>query len=116
VHGTDALGQDGYYGPVRVFDRAECRDIAAYLRRTVPERGGWEKDRAVRERYLYDLATRAEILEPVTAALGPDVILWGLTAVVREPGSVHPWHSDIESSGPEGGFVTVWIGIENTSR
>jgi len=116
VHATDALAQDGYYGPVRVFDRAECRDIAAYLRRTVPERGGWEKDRAVRERYLYDLATRAEILEPVTAALGPDVILWGLTAVVREPGSVHPWHSDIESSGPEGGFVTVWIGIENTSR
>ena len=113
---SDGLQRDGYAGPVRIFTRAECREIASYLRRKVPEPSVWEKGRAVDERFLYDLATRPAVLEPVTAALGPDVVLWGLSAVVREPGRVHPWHSDIESCGPEGGFVSVWIGIEKTSR
>ena len=113
---TDSLARDGYVGPIRVFSGTECRDIAAYLRHTAPEPSAWEKGRATQERFLYDLATRPSILGPVTAALGQDVILWGLAAVAREPGRMHPWHSDIESCGPEGGFVSVWIGIENTSR
>ncbi len=29
---------------------------------------------------------------------------------------MHPWHTDIESSAPEGGFVSVWIGVEHTSH
>jgi hypothetical protein len=36
--------------------------------------------------------------------------------VRRVPGQVHPWHCDIESCAPEGGFVTVWVGVEHTSR
>src|SRR6185437_11808244 len=28
----------------------------------------------------------------------------------------HPWHTDIESSSQDGGFVTVWVGLENTSQ
>ena len=36
------------------------------------------------------------------------------TAQARE--KFIPWHSDIESHAPEGGFVSVWIGIEHTSR
>ena len=42
-------------------------------------------------------------------------MLWGVSAVRRKPGDVHPWHSDIESSAPTGGFVSVWIGLEHTS-
>ena len=36
--------------------------------------------------------------------------------MARDPRQVHPWHCDIESSAPEGGFVSLWVGIENTSR
>ncbi len=44
------------------------------------------------------------------------MVLWGVSAARRKPGEVHPWHSDIESCSPDGGFVSVWVGIENTSR
>lgn len=106
----------GYLGPIALLTPADCREVAAHLRRSDLEPGGWEKARAAQDRFLFDLATRPRILELVTTALGPDVVLWGATAVVRAPAEAHPWHSDIESCGPEGGFVSVWIGIENTSR
>jgi mannose-6-phosphate isomerase-like protein (cupin superfamily) len=114
---TGSFQRDGYLGPVRLFDAAECRRIAAYLARTdLPAPAEWGKGRAVREPVLHGLATRPELLALVRSILGDDVILWGASAVMRGPGDVHPWHSDIESSAPDGRFVTVWIGIENTSR
>ncbi len=109
--------RNGYLGPVPLLTREECRGIASYLKRSdLPEPPVWEKGRATHERTLYDLATRPSILERVTETIGTEVVLWGITAVSRAPGQVHPWHSDIESCGPEGGFVSVWLGIENTSR
>jgi mannose-6-phosphate isomerase-like protein (cupin superfamily) len=109
--------RDGYLGPVPILDEQECRTLTEYLERPdVPEPPDWEKARAVRERFLYDIATRREIVEPVADILGSEVVLWGVNAVRRVPGQVHPWHSDIESYDPEGGFVSVWIGVENTSR
>ena len=109
--------RDGYLGPLRVLTADECQSIGQYLRQDgVPAPSGWNKARAVHERFLYDLATRPAILDRVAGLLGDDVVLWGVSEVRRRPGQVHPWHSDIESCAPEGGFVSVWIGIENTSR
>jgi len=34
----------------------------------------------------------------------------------RPAGQVHPWHSDIEASDPAAKSVSVWIGLEHTSR
>jgi mannose-6-phosphate isomerase-like protein (cupin superfamily) len=48
--------------------------------------------------------------------LGEDVILWGAFVQTREVGQVHPWHTDIENSDPDASSVSIWIGIENTSR
>lgn len=111
------LVDDGYLGPIALLTRDECAQVAAYLRRDdLPAPRVWSKGRAVEERPLYELACRPGILGPVVDALGPDVVLWGASAVRRRPRETHPWHSDIESYAPEGGFVSVWIGIENTSR
>ena len=109
--------RDGYVGPIRVFTADECLTIGQYFHQAgAPAPSGWSKARAVHERFLYDLATRPAILDRVAEFLGDDVVLWGAYEVRRRPGQVHPWHSDIESSAPEGGFVSVWIGIENTTR
>ena len=108
---------EGYLGPLRLFSAAECRAISAYLRSDAhPAPAEWDKGRAVHERMFYDLATRPAILSLVKGILGDDVALWGASAVSKAPGHPHPWHSDIESSRPDGRFVTVWIGVENTSR
>jgi mannose-6-phosphate isomerase-like protein (cupin superfamily) len=112
-----AFARDGFLGPIRVFSAAECRHIAEYLHRSDhPPPPDWEKGRAVRERFLFDLATHPTVMALVTAVLGDDVVLWGASAIVRRPGASHPWHSDIESSTPAGGFATVWIGVDQTSR
>jgi quercetin dioxygenase-like cupin family protein len=81
-----------------------------------PEPLDWHKGKAVTDRFLYDLATRSQLLDLLRQLLGADIVLWGALLVSRDPGQVHPWHTDIESSAPEGGFVSVWIGLKNTSR
>lgn len=108
---------DGFLGPLQIFSAEECRRIAAYLHRpNHPAPADWEKGRAVHERFLYELAIHPTLLEPLTSLLGDNVVLWGASTVLRGPGDAHPWHSDIESSSRDGRFVTVWIGLEHTSR
>jgi mannose-6-phosphate isomerase-like protein (cupin superfamily) len=112
-----AFARDGFLGPLPIFSPTECRRIAAYLHHDEhPAPADWDKGRAVHERFLYELATHPAVLSPLGALLGEDVVLWGVCAVLRAPGATHPWHSDIESSSPAGRFVTVWIGLEHTSR
>lgn len=111
------FARDGFLGPAPVFTQAQCRRIADYLRRKpTPAPAGWEKARAVHERFFYEIATWPAVLAPVTDLLGDDIVLWGASAVRRVPGQTHPWHCDIESCAAEGGFVSVWIGVEHTSR
>jgi hypothetical protein len=76
------FARDGFVGPLPLFTAAECQCIAAYLHRSEhPAPADWKKGRAVKERFLYDLAIRPTLLENVTALLGDDVVLWGASAV-----------------------------------
>ncbi len=112
-----AFARDGFLGPVRLFTPGECRRIAGYLHwGDQPTPPDWEKGRAVRERFIFELATRPALISAVSAVLGEDVVLWGASSVLRAPGVSHPWHTDIESGAPEGGFVTAWVGVEHTTR
>jgi len=40
--------------------------------------------------------------------------LWGASLVDREPGQMHQWHSDAETTRE--GMVSLWIGIEGTTQ
>jgi mannose-6-phosphate isomerase-like protein (cupin superfamily) len=114
---TGRFAADGFLGPLRLFTPAECRRIAAYCHQGQhPAPADWPKGRAVHERFMYDVATHPAILSLLKPLLGDDLVLWGAQTVTRGPGAVHPWHSDMESARPEGGFVSVWVGIEHTSR
>ncbi len=112
-----AFARDGFLPPVPLFTRRACKRVATYLHGTeYPAPADWAKGRAVHERFLYEVATDPGLIHLVTTLLGPDVVLWGASAVRRTPGAVHPWHSDIESSHPGGRCVTAWIGIDHTTR
>src|SRR5690606_21956637 len=94
---TTDLATDGYLGPVPARSPVACRRAAQWLRPAgLPAPAGWSKGRAVHERFLYDLATRPALLDRLGELLGEDVVLWGASPVLRKPGQVHPWHSDIE--------------------
>src|SRR5438309_334029 len=113
----DSFGRDGFIGPITLFTRAQCQVILRHFRHGDPPTPlKWGKGQAASDRLIFDLATRPALLARLRLLLGNDILLWGASLITREPNEIHPWHSDIESSSLGGGFVSVWIGIENTSR
>src|SRR6266480_5532536 len=113
----DSFGRDGFIGPITLFTRAQCKLVMCHFRRgDLPAPLEWAKGQAASDCLIFDLATRPALLARLRLLLGNDILLWGASLITREPNEIHPWHSDIESSARGGGFVSVWIGIENTSR
>ena len=110
-----SLADDGFSGPIKVFTPDQCALVVRHWRHAKGKAsGGWYKSSAAADRFFFDLASRPPILALLRPALGNDIVLWGASVVERTPGRVHAWHTDIESAGGEG-FVSVWIGLENTS-
>ena len=106
----------GYAGPIPFLTDAECLLLQNYVRSgelAVPR--DWGKGLAVCDRLIYGIATQPDLLKLLAQLLGPNVYLWGAQLIAKKPGEAHPWHTDIETSLPSGRFVSVWIGIENTS-
>ena len=62
---------------------------------------------------FYDLACHPRIVDRVVEAIGPDVIVWGVTVTERQPGQIHRWHVDVEHSEWRG--VSVFLGLEGTA-
>jgi mannose-6-phosphate isomerase-like protein (cupin superfamily) len=112
-----SFAEEGFAGPVSVFTPALCRFVMQHLRLgDRPPPLNWPKGIAASDRVFYDLATDPALVALVRSLLGDDLVLWGTTIVERNPGAVHHWHTDIESSAADGRFVSVWIGLENTAR
>ena len=111
-----SFAADGFAGPVRLLDRDQCRLLARHLERTEqhspPE---WKKGRAAVDGLLARIAAHPAMLALITPLLGPDVILWGASAVRQRPGWGHAWHVDSESADGNGRFISAWIGLENVT-
>src|SRR6266699_3782354 len=113
----ESWGRDGFIGPLPLFTRAQCELVLRHFRHGNPPAPlEWAKGQAASDCLVFDIATRPALLARVRSLLGNDILLWGASLITREPNEIHPWHCDIESSALGGGFVSVWIGIENTSR
>jgi quercetin dioxygenase-like cupin family protein len=114
---TDRFHGSGHLGPIRVLTQQETRrflDATVYGHPIPPL--DWPKGHAASSRTFYEISTHPAIIEVVAELLGDDIMLWGASIATRGPGVVHPWHCDIESSDPSSRTVSVWIGLEGTSR
>lgn len=116
VVSRQALETVGYAGPVAVFDAEECARILSGLRAEAGEPRTWFKGWAASSPAFHRVATDPRILALVEPTLGADIVLWGASLIVKAESEVHPFHTDVESMTPAGGFVTVWIGLEHTDR
>lgn len=108
------FARDGFSGPIRLLGPEQCSALARYLngtRRISPP--VWSKGRAAADGILSRVAAHPALVRLLTPLLGEDIVLWGASAVRSAAGDAHPWHVDIESAGAEGGFVSVWIGLQN---
>ncbi len=104
---------DGY-AVEEIFTQSECAEWVSRLKNLARPQG-WAKGNAAQWPAFYEIGSDRRIVDRVAELLGEDVMLWGCTLVRRQPGKVHPWHTDIESSVPDGRTATVWIGLENTT-
>jgi len=113
----DSIVERGFAGPVPILSKDECAAVLAHEAsgKAVPGLD-WMKGRAASDPFYARLATDPRIIALLQPVLGNDIVLWGVDVLRRKPDQVHPWHCDIESCAAEGGFLSVWIGIENTSR
>ncbi len=112
----DQLGERGYLGPFRVLSEQECKE---FLKATSDEGNqpplDWGKGHAASSRAFYEIGTHPKMIDVVASLLGNDVMLWGAGMAKRNPGAIHPWHTDIEATGNTGQIITVWIGLDHTT-
>ena len=113
----ERFAEQGYLAPLKVLSSRQCRQflqaVGATERRPPLD---WDRGCAVTSRSFYEIARHPAIVDVVVELLGRNVMLWGASLQDRSPGEVHPWHSDIESADPTAKTVSVWIGLEHTSR
>ena len=112
----DAFSGRGFIGPIPLLTKAQGSFLARHLLTVPKNRTLWEKSLATVDPLAYETAANPELLRLLRALLGEDVILWGCSLVLRRPGEIHPWHCDVETCAPGGGFVSVWIGLLNTTK
>lgn len=109
------LLEQGFAGPLRLYSPGACaRLLDRFERRGPSSRPAWPKGMAVVSEAFHEVATDPRIIDLIRPVLGDDIILWGAQLIRKAGNEVHPFHTDAESAAPEGGFVSVWIGLENT--
>jgi mannose-6-phosphate isomerase-like protein (cupin superfamily) len=111
----DDIERDGFAGPFPVLNPKECARLLPRLAKKRRKNKVWSKASAVANHHFYTIASDPRILDLVRPVLGEDVILWAAELIVRRPNTAHSFHCDVESSSADGGFLTVWLGLENTS-
>ena len=110
--------EQGYAGAFRVLSLQDCRRVLRAVGDGSPAKPplDWYKGRAVSSRAFYGIGTHPAIIDRVVELIGDNVMLWGATLLTRRANAVHSWHCDIECSDPSSRTLTVWLGLEHTTR
>lgn len=117
--------QDGYLGPLSVYDQAEIREIRTYfdalLETAITEgRDSYSISSAhLKHGRVYDMLTNPTIVGYVSDLLGQDVVGWGSHFFCKLPGDGKSvdWHQDC-SYWPltPSKAVTVWLAIDDADQ
>ena len=115
---NDRFSQQGYVGPVQLFDQRETRShYKSLLQATrVDTPLDWQKGWAASSATFFVLASHPKIRSLVTELLGNDVLLWSARLIHKRPGEIHDWHSDLESSDASAKTVSVWLALNDCSK
>jgi len=113
--------EDGYFSPLRLFDKSTALSYREILE-TVEQKTG-----SLNYRYkihtvvemAYKLATNKELLDSVEALLGPNILLYNTSFVIKEPHSkAHiSWHQDLTYWGfNDDKQVAAWIALSDATE
>ncbi|MDE0419332.1 MAG: phytanoyl-CoA dioxygenase family protein [Gammaproteobacteria bacterium] len=112
----ERFARDGFLSPVRILDDAEALAHRRRLERAERSFGDLHYQGKVYTilRSPMELATHPRVLEVVNALIGPNVLLWNGTYIVKAPHSpAHvSWHQDLAYWGLDGDDqVSMWIAL-----
>lgn len=116
--------RDGALFPLRVLDPDEIGACLRRLQRLEAERAG-RLSPALNAKahlllpWLWDMVHDVRILDAVEALLGPDLLCWGTSFIIKRPGESRyvAWHQDATYwglSSPRA--VTAWVAFTPSTR
>ena len=118
---AEAYRRDGYVFPLRVMGTDEAADYRQQLEAverhqestaSVPLPFSGRANLVLP--FIHEITLRSEILDPVSALLGPDLLVWGCSLFIKEPRSAHfvGWHQDLTYWGlDDAEEVTAWLAL-----
>ena len=110
----------GFLGPLTCCTASEMADIRADLETRLFDDPRGISMRHLDDRPLYDLCSRAALLDPIESILGPDLILWRGRFIIKVPGAKEiPWHQDASYHKRHLDpviNVSVWLALDDVDR
>lgn len=108
--------RDGFLSPIRILDESEALAHRRRMEQAERSFGDLHYQGKVYTilRSPMELATHPRVLAVVNALIGPNVLLWNGTYIVKEPHSpAHvSWHQDLAYWGLDGeDQVSAWIAL-----
>ena len=110
--------EDGFVGGVRILDPAEATEHRQTLESVEAELGTslhYIDKVHTALRSPFELATHPAVLDTVEAILGPDILLYNATYIIKEPGAAAKvnWHQDLTYWGlaDDDAQVSMWLAL-----
>ena len=114
--------RDGFISPVRIVDEATAREERRTLEWAESELGSMhyiDKVHTVLTSAM-ELATHHNALDVVEACIGPDILLYNTTYIIKEPGSAAhvAWHQDLTYWGLSDPHaqVSMWLALAPATK
>ena len=117
--------RQGFVAPLTAFDEQEALSMIPKFSEVRDRMAGWTESKQLLKSYLVstwvnDVVRNPRILDSVESILGPNILMWGATFFVKEPGSsTHvEWHQNLLYWGlqPPNGVLTVWLALTDASE
>jgi len=108
---------DGYVGGVPILDATEVSHHRAELERIEADLGSLHYIDKVHTALIspFELATDPRVLDVVEAILGPDILLYNSTYIIKEPHAPTQvkWHQDLTYWGlaDDDAQVSLWLAL-----
>ena len=115
-HVRETWERDGYVSPLRVFDETTAKAHRAVMEQTEAEHGKLHYKYKMHSvlRSPWEIATNETLLDAVEAILGPNILLYNVCYIVKEPAATTfiSWHQDLTYWGlSNDNQVSAWVAL-----
>lgn len=118
------LAADGFVFPIDVLSPTEAGEHRRLLEAAEAEHGPmhYRVKPYLLLKAAWDLATHPRLLDAVEEAIGPDILLWDCSYIIKEPRNEAfvSWHQDLTYWGldleSDDDLVSAWVAISPTNQ